>query len=61
MAGFLPAFPIILRRLDMTDEASIGLWTGLLTAAAPFSAALSGPLWGRSAIASAARSWFCAP
>jgi DHA1 family multidrug resistance protein-like MFS transporter len=46
MAGFLPAFPIILRRLDMTDEASIGLWTGLLTAAAPFSAALSGPLWG---------------
>lgn len=46
MAGFLPAFPLILKRLGTVDPSSIGLWTGLLTAAAPFSAALSGPVWG---------------
>lgn len=46
MAGFLPAFPIILPKLGMTDAADIGIWTGLLTAAAPFAAAISGPIWG---------------
>jgi DHA1 family multidrug resistance protein-like MFS transporter len=46
MAGFLPAFPIILSKLGMTDAGEISLWTGVLTAAAPFSAALAGPVWG---------------
>lgn len=46
MAGFLPAFPIILPRLGIHDDSEISLWTGLLTAAAPFAAAITGPLWG---------------
>src|SRR5262245_1912209 len=46
MAGFLPAFPIILPRLGITDPSAVAIWTGALTAAAPFSAALAGPLWG---------------
>jgi MFS family permease len=49
MAGFLPAFPIILPRLGVTDGAasgSVALWSGVLVGAAPFAAALSGPLWG---------------
>lgn len=46
MAGFLPAFPIILGKLGMSDPADVSIWTGVLTAAAPFSAAVAGPVWG---------------
>lgn len=46
MSGFLPAFPIILPKLGIHDPAGVGIWTGVLTAAAPFSAAISGPIWG---------------
>jgi DHA1 family multidrug resistance protein-like MFS transporter len=46
MAGFLPAFPLILEKLDVHDHARVALWTGLLTGAAPFAAAIAGPFWG---------------
>jgi MFS transporter, DHA1 family, multidrug resistance protein len=46
MAFFLPAFPIILRRMGLTDSAEIFIWSGVLFGAAPLSAALIGPFWG---------------
>ncbi len=46
MACFLPAFPIILHRLGIDEPSEVEIWTGVLTAAAPFSAALAGPFWG---------------
>jgi len=46
MAAFLPAFPIILPKLGITEPHAVSVWTGVLTAAAPLSAAISGPLWG---------------
>lgn len=46
MSGFLPAFPIILPRMGVTDPAAVAFWSGTLFAAAPFSAAIAGPLWG---------------
>ncbi|MFN0206795.1 MAG: MFS transporter, partial [Planctomycetota bacterium] len=46
MAGFLPAFPIILPKLGIVDSSEVAIWTGVLVGAAPFSAAITGPLWG---------------
>src|SRR5262245_14392925 len=46
MSGFLPAFPIILPRMGVHDPAAVQFWSGTLFGAAPFSAAIVGPLWG---------------
>jgi len=45
--GFLPLFPLVLRQeLGMTDEASVRLWSGILTAAAPLAAVPVAGFWG---------------
>ena len=46
MMSFLPFFPAYLRELGVEDEAAVKAWTGVAFGAAPFSAALMGPIWG---------------
>jgi MFS transporter, DHA1 family, multidrug resistance protein len=46
MMSFLPYFPTHLEALGMTDRNDIALWAGICYGAAPFSAALTSPLWG---------------
>jgi MFS family permease len=46
LQSFLPFFPTHLEHLGMRERDEIALWAGLLYGAAPFSAALVGPLWG---------------
>lgn len=46
MSAFIPFFPDVLRELGISSDRELKLWSGFLTAAAPLSAALMGPLWG---------------
>ncbi len=46
MMSFLPFFPTFLRELGVEGEAAVKTWTGIAFGAAPFSAALMGPIWG---------------
>ncbi|MCZ6597352.1 MAG: MFS transporter [Planctomycetota bacterium] len=46
MMSFLPFFPTFLRELGLTERAEIAAWTGLVFGAAPFAAAIMGPIWG---------------
>ncbi|MFT5292556.1 MAG: DHA1 family multidrug resistance protein-like MFS transporter [Planctomycetota bacterium] len=46
MMSFLPFFPTFLRELGVEGEAAVKTWTGVAFGAAPFSAALMGPIWG---------------
>ena len=46
MMSFLPYFPTHLEALGMADRDEIALWAGFCYGAAPFSAALTSPLWG---------------
>ncbi len=46
MMAFLPLFPLHLEELGYHDPSDQQIWSGLLVAAAPFTAALMGPFWG---------------
>jgi DHA1 family multidrug resistance protein-like MFS transporter len=46
MMAFLPLFPLYLRQLGVTDESSVRIWSGVLVAGAPLTAAFMGPVWG---------------
>jgi len=46
MMAFLPLFPLVLRDLGLDSPATIEIWSGLLVAGAPLTAAFMGPLWG---------------
>jgi DHA1 family multidrug resistance protein-like MFS transporter len=46
MTTFLRLFPLHLREIGVTDERAVKLWSGALVAAAPFTAAFMGPVWG---------------
>ena len=46
MTTFLRLFPLHLREIGLTDASSVALWSGALVAAAPLTAAFSGPVWG---------------
>ena len=46
MMSFLPFFPSYLEHLGVTDRNDVATWAGLCFGAAPFSAALMGPVWG---------------
>lgn len=46
MMSFLPFFPAYLRELGVQDEVAVKVWTGVAFGAAPFSAAIMGPIWG---------------
>lgn len=45
MMSFLPFFPSHLRALGV-EEGNVALWAGICVGAAPFAAALMGPIWG---------------
>ena len=46
MSAFIPFFPDVLREMGISEDRSLKIWSGILTAAAPLSAALMGPIWG---------------
>jgi len=46
MAAFIPFIPFFLEDLAMTDPVARKIWSGLIIAAAPFTACLAGPFWG---------------
>jgi DHA1 family multidrug resistance protein-like MFS transporter len=46
MAAFIPFIPYYMAELGVTDEAERRIWAGLIVAAAPFMAAMVGPVWG---------------
>ncbi len=46
MMAFLPLLPLYLRELGVADPAAVQVWSGLLVAGAPLTAAFMGPLWG---------------
>ncbi len=46
MTTFLRLFPLHLIEIGVTDERAVKLWSGALVAAAPFTAAFMGPVWG---------------
>lgn len=46
MTTFLRLFPLHLLESGVTDERAVKLWSGALVAAAPFTAAFMGPIWG---------------
>jgi MFS family permease len=46
MMAFLPLLPLYLRELGVLDEAAVKVWSGVLVAGAPLTAAFMGPLWG---------------
>jgi DHA1 family multidrug resistance protein-like MFS transporter len=46
MMSFLPFFPSYIEHLGVEDRDEVAAWAGLCFGAAPFSAALMGPVWG---------------
>ncbi|QDU85940.1 Multidrug resistance protein 3 [Planctomycetes bacterium Pla163] len=46
MMSFLPYFPSYLEGLGVSDPGEVKVWAGLCFGAAPFSAAIMGPVWG---------------
>ncbi len=47
LMAFLPVLPLYVQeRFGIDDEAELAAWAGLIYGAAPFSAALAGPIWG---------------
>ena len=46
MMSFLPFFPAYLKAMGVSDDAELKIWSGLVFGAAPFAAALMGPIWG---------------
>jgi MFS family permease len=46
MMSFIPFFPSYLEELGVTDRAAVQRWSGLAFGAAPFAAAIMGPVWG---------------
>ncbi len=46
MMSFLPFFPSLLTDIGLSDRDEIARWSGLIFGAAPFSAAIMGPIWG---------------
>jgi len=46
MMSFLPYFPSYLEGLGVTDPDEVKVWAGLCFGAAPFTAAIMGPVWG---------------
>jgi DHA1 family multidrug resistance protein-like MFS transporter len=46
MMAVLPLLPLYLPELGVTDPAAMRIWSGVLVAGAPLTAACMGPLWG---------------
>ena len=46
MMSFLPFFPAYLKAMGVHDDAELKIWSGLVFGAAPFAAAIMGPIWG---------------
>lgn len=46
MMSFLPFFPSFLEELGLEEREDVEWWSGLCFGAAPFAAALMGPVWG---------------
>jgi DHA1 family multidrug resistance protein-like MFS transporter len=46
MMAVLPLLPLYLPELGVTDPAAVRVWSGVLVAGAPLTAAFMGPLWG---------------
>jgi DHA1 family multidrug resistance protein-like MFS transporter len=46
MMAFLPLLPLYLRELGLRDPAAVTIWSGVLVASAPLTAAFMGPVWG---------------
>jgi MFS family permease len=46
MMAMLPLLPLYLPELGVTNPAAVRIWSGVLVAGAPLTAAFMGPLWG---------------
>ncbi|MEW6071940.1 MAG: MFS transporter [Planctomycetota bacterium] len=46
MMSFLPFFPSLMEELGVQERGAIAAWSGVVFGAAPFTAALMGPVWG---------------
>ncbi len=46
MMAFLPILPLYVRELGVRDLDAVQIWSGVVTGAAPFFAALLAPIWG---------------
>jgi DHA1 family multidrug resistance protein-like MFS transporter len=46
MMAMLPLLPLYLRDLGVVEPGAVRMWTGVLVAGAPLTAAFMGPLWG---------------
>lgn len=46
MTTFLPLFPLHLLEIGVGDPHEVAIWSGVLVAAAPLTAAFMGPVWG---------------
>ncbi|MCB9892014.1 MAG: MFS transporter [Planctomycetes bacterium] len=46
MMSFLPFFPSFLEELGLANREAVEWWSGLCFGAAPFAAAVMGPIWG---------------